>query len=255
MGSALIGGALNAGVVNPDGIVATRRSRAALAELEKTWGVAVETDNARAVQERDVAILAVKPKDVLATLAEIAPHLSPGTLVISVAAGIRLATIEAHLPPGQPVVRAMPNTPSLVGEGAIGYSGGASATAAHLQVAGRLFAAVGRAFVLDESALDAVTGLSGSGPAYAFLMIEALADGGVASGLSRSVALELAAQTLLGAAKLVLQSGKHPAALKDAVMSPAGTTAAGLVELERAGLRGALIQAVSAAARRSQEVS
>ncbi len=165
-----------------------------------------------------------------------------------------MAKIESALTQPVPVIRVMPNTPALVGEGASALARGTNATPEHLEIARQIFAAVGLAVEVPETLLDAVTGLSGSGPAYAFIAIEALSDGGVRAGLPRATAIELAAQTLLGAAKMVLETGKHPGALKDMVTSPGGTTIAGIAELERAGIRSAFIEAVTAATLRSKEL-
>jgi pyrroline-5-carboxylate reductase len=174
-------------------------------------------------------------------------------LVISIAAGVTLARL-AQIAPHWPLVRVMPNTPALVGAGAAAFARGAEASAADAAWVGRLFGAVGRAWEVKEHLLNAVTGLSGSGPAYVYVMIEALADGGVRCGLPRAMAQDLAAQTVLGGARMVLETGEHPGALKDKVASPAGTTIEGLVALEAAGLRSALIEAVSAATHRADEL-
>ena len=175
-------------------------------------------------------------------------------LLISIAAGVTLARMEAALPAGARVIRVMPNTPALVGASASAFACGKSATPEDGQLAQKLFSSVGVALQVKETLLDAVTGLSGSGPAYVFLMIEALSDGGVAAGLPRDIATKLAAQTLLGSAKLLLETGQHPAALKDMVTSPGGTTIEGLHELEKAGVRGALINAVRAATDKSKKL-
>jgi len=175
-------------------------------------------------------------------------------LVISIAAGVTIQTLADELGSAVRLVRVMPNTPCLVGASATGYSPGLTATQADVELVGKLFSAVGKAYRVSEPLLDAVTGLSGSGPAYVYLMIEAMADGGVRCGLPRDVAQSLAAQTVLGAAKMVLETGQHPAALKDAVASPGGTTIAGLQVLERAAFRAAAIDAVEAATRRAQEL-
>jgi len=196
----------------------------------------------------------VKPQILPAVLAEVAPALKPGALLISVAAGVPVAVIERLVPAGTRVVRTMPNTPALVGAGATAIAAGGHATAADLEVAKRLFDAVGMTVILDEEQLDAVTGLSGSGPAYVFLIIEALSDAGVKMGLSRYNALALAAQTVHGAAKLLIETGEHPGRLKDMVTSPGGTAIAGIATLEAGGLRTTLINAVEAATSRSREL-
>lgn len=201
----------------------------------------------------DVLIIAVKPKDAAAALAEVQRKITPKILVMSVVAGLKLAIIEKYLP-AQRIIRVMPNVAVFVGEGMMAYTAGGNATAADCDLAKKFWTAVGRAIEVDEKLMDAVTGLSGSGPAYGFLAIDALADGGVAAGLPRNVAIELAAQTLLGAAKMVLESGEHPDALRDRVTSPAGTTIEGVRVLERQGFRSALIEAVLAAAEKSKNL-
>jgi pyrroline-5-carboxylate reductase len=211
-------------------------------------------DNREAMKSGEVAVIAVKPQDAPTLLQDMQAAAHPGHLVISVAAGVRVSTIEAALPPGVPVVRVMPNTPAFVLEGMAVLARGRHATPDHEAVAQRIFECVGRVQCLPESKMDAVTALSGSGPGFVALVIEALADGGVAAGLPRDTALELAAQTVLGTAKLVLERHLHPGVLKDMVASPAGTTIAGLAELENRAVRGALIEAVVAATRRSEEL-
>jgi pyrroline-5-carboxylate reductase len=201
-----------------------------------------------------VLVLAVKPQTMAAVLAEVRPTVSPRHLVVSIAAGVTLGQLAAGLGPDARLIRVMPNTPCLVGASAAGFAAGPAATADDVALVARLFGAVGKAFAVPEHLLDAVTGLSGSGPAFVYVLIEALADGGVRVGLPRDVALALAAQTVLGSAKMVLETGTHPAALKDAVASPGGTTIAGLHALERAGFRAAAMDAVEAAARRAAEL-
>lgn len=208
--------------------------------------------NVHALRCADVAVIAVKPQDTPALFRDLRAAARPEQLVISIAAGVPIATIEAALPPGVPVVRVMPNTPALVQEGMAVVARGHHASPAHEEIALRIFESVGRVRSLPESKMDAVTALSGSGPGFVALIIEALADGGVAAGLPRDTALELAAQTVLGTARLLLERELHPGALKDMVASPAGTTIAGLAALESRAVRGALIEAVIAAARRSE---
>jgi len=201
-----------------------------------------------------VLFLAVKPDQVAGVLGEIEPQLDPKRhLLVSIAAGVTLARLEAAAP-GQRFIRVMPNTPALVGASASACAGGSAVTKADGDLILQLLGSVGLVFGVREKLLDAVTGLSGSGPAYAFLMIEALADGGVAAGLPRDIAQKLAAQTLLGAAKMVLETGLHPGALKDAVCSPGGTTIEAIHELERGGVRAALISAVRASAEKSKQL-
>ena len=205
-------------------------------------------------RESDVVILAVKPQHMPAVLSEIAEEASDKTLIVSIAAGIGLAQIESALPESR-VVRVMPNTPCLVGAGAAGFALGTKATREDGQLVEELLSAVGIAVPTPEPLLDAVTGLSGSGPAYVFMAIDALSDGGVKAGLPRATASKLAAQTVLGAAKMVLETGEHPAVLKDRVASPGGTTIAGIHALEAGGFRASLVDAVGAATERSRELS
>jgi pyrroline-5-carboxylate reductase len=220
--------------------------------LTERYGIATSEDNAAVARDADIVILAVKPKAVASAARSIAGALADASLVISVAAGVTTARIEAELRPGARVVRAMPNTAALVLAGATAITPGRHACPGDVTAAQQLFGAVGRAVVVPEDQLDAVTGLSGSGPAYVMLVIEALADGGVEAGLSREVALMLAAQTVFGAAKLQLESGEHPGVLKDRVTSPGGTTIAGLAQLEAGAVRSAFIGAVAAATARAR---
>ncbi|MHB1033484.1 MAG: pyrroline-5-carboxylate reductase [Pirellulales bacterium] len=217
-------------------------------------GCRTTANNVHVVAESDVVFLAVKPQHTAAVLDELRGKMTANHLVVSIVAGVRLEILHQALGSGTRLVRVMPNTPCLVGQGACGYCLGPGATAADGELVGQLLAAVGRAVKLDESLLDAVTGLSGSGPAFAYVMIEALSDGGVRMGLPRQVATALAAQTLRGAAEMVLTTGDHPGVLKDRVASPGGTTIAGLQALEAGGIRAALMAAVEAATRRSVEL-
>ncbi len=257
MGEALAGGLLAAGVpskfVRATDPVAARREQVARAH-----GIEVGDDNAALVQHSDVVVLAVKPgavAPVLDALVERVGAAAAQPLWVSIAAGVSLSRLAARLPAGTRVVRAMPNTPALVRAGATAFVANADATATDRAVALALFESVGMAWEApDERLLDAVTGLSGSGPAYVFVFLEALADAGVRAGLPRDVAHRLACQTTFGAAKLALESGLHPGQLKDRVTSPGGTTIAGLARLEAGGLRAAIHDAVEAAARRSREL-
>lgn len=253
MGEALIGGWLAAKTVPPDALFATDASAERRDVMKRRFGVRAGSDNREAASWADVVVLAVKPQ----ILDEVVKGLSSalaGKLVLSIAAGVTIARLAKLAPKGARVVRVMPNTPVLVRDGVSALSFGAGVTDKDQQLARRLFEAVGRAVVVEEKLMDAVTGLSGSGPAYVFLAIEALADGGVKMGLPRTVADLLAAQTVLGAARMVLETGEHPAKLKDRVASPGGTTIAGLHRLEQGGLRATLMAAVEAAAKRSEEL-
>ena len=211
------------------------------------------TSNAMVVRASHVVFVAVKPQSLPSVMQEVGGELNEDQLLVSIAAGVSLARLTAGFRTPR-VVRVMPNTPCLVGRGASGYALGPGATAADGELVGSLLRAVGSAFAVEERLLDAVTGLSGSGPAFVYTMIEALSDGGVRMGLPRAVATALAAQTVQGAAEMVLTTGEHPAVLKDRVASPGGTTIAGLQALENHGLRAALMAAVEAATRRSVEL-
>lgn len=253
MGAALVGGLLDASW-DADAIAIAEIDADRRAELEQQFPkVRLVPSAAWAVPEADVVVLAVKPGDVAATLAIAQPHLGDTTLVLSIAAGVTIATIEAAIP-DRPVVRAMPNTPALVGIGASAIAAGAHASNEHLDLAEQLLGAVGIVVRVTEPALDAVTGLSGSGPAYVFLLAEAMIEAGVLNGLTRDVASQLVLQTLLGSATLLARDPAGPEALRAAVTSPGGTTAAGLRELESHGLRAAILDAVSAATKRSREL-
>jgi len=252
MASALARGFVRAGLVESDALCASDVSPAALAAFVRdTGGQAVES-NAAVVNAAQVVFIAVKPPQVTDVLKEISPHLTPNHVVVSIAAGVPLTRLQEAVPTGTRLVRVMPNTPAVVGAAASAYALGTHATAADGELVQNLLAALGFACQVPESLLDAVTGLSGSGPAYIYLVIEALSDGGVAAGLPRDVAIRLAAQTVLGAARMVMETGLHPGALKDQVTSPAGTTIEGLAVLENAGVRAAFINAVRAAAEKSR---
>ena len=255
MAGAMIGGMVRSKLVPAKSIVATRRSPEALAELQKKWGVRTSTDNKKAVAEADIVILAVKPQMAKKVLLELAGTIRAEQLVISVMAGITTASIAKSLRVDCPIVRAMPNTPCLVDAGATAIAAGAHAGEKDLERAESVFKSVGLVVTLPESALDAVTGLSGSGPVYIYMVIEAMIDGGVKMGIPRAVAAKLAAQTVYGAAKLVIETGKHPAVLKDEVTTPGGTAITAIHVLESKGLRSVLIDGVEAATKRSQELS
>lgn len=254
MAEALMRGLIQAGLTTPDRIIASDTIHDRLVYIGKQVGTKTTSENRTVVDESQLLILAVKPQVVGPVLREIRDVVTPNHLLVSIAAGVTLSRIESELPQATRVVRVMPNTPCLVGATAAGFALGRKATEKDSTTVEQLFSAVGRAFCLEEKLLDAVTGLSGSGPAYAFLFIEALADGGVRAGLPRDVALTLAAQTVFGAAKMVLETRKHPGELKDMVASPGGTTIAGLHELEKGGFRGAVMNAVLAASERSKEL-
>jgi pyrroline-5-carboxylate reductase len=253
MGAALVGGLLAGGWDDDDLSIAEIDGERRLALEQQFPKVRVVPSAAWAVADADVVVLAVKPNDVEATLETAAAALGTDTLVLSIAAGVTIATIE-RLAPERPVVRAMPNTPALVGQGASAIAPGTHAGAEHLDLAEQLLGAVGIVVRVSEPALDAVTGLSGSGPAYVFLIAEALIEAGVLVGLPRSTASELVVQTLLGSAMLLAGDGESPEALRAAVTSPGGTTAAGLRELEAKGVRAAILDAVAAATQRSREL-
>lgn len=254
MASALAKGLCAAGFTSADRIVASDVMAASRTQFTETSGARSVDSNLAVLQQADVLILAVKPQQMSPVLEELRPHLTPGHLVISIAAGISLERLAAGLGARQRLVRVMPNTPCLVGASASAFALGGTATDDDARLVRQLFSSVGVAFAVPESQLDAVTGLSGSGPAFVYVMIEALADAGVKVGLSRDVALQLSAQTVLGSARMVLETGLHPGVLKDAVASPGGTTIAGLHELERGALRGCLMNAVEAATHRAREL-
>lgn len=254
MGSVIVKGIVTNQLTSPDKVIVADKVPACREGLRKTYGVGVTEDNTNAIKGVEVIILAVKPQDMGTLLRELSQAIDKKKLVISIAAGITAGFIENLLSEGVRVIRVMPNTPALIGEGATALARGKKATEKDLELASFIFGACGLTVTVKEELMDAVTGLSGSGPAYGFVIIEALADAGVLMGLSRDIALKLAAQTMLGAAKLCLQGDKHPAELKDMVTSPGGTTIAGLQALEEGGLRATLMAAVEAATRRSQEL-
>ncbi len=254
MAAALIRSAITRGGREPSSIGATDVRGDALNELVKQHGIRGFASNVEACSWADVTVLAVKPQVMPNVLREISSA-STGKLMISIAAGLSIARLSELLGGHTRVVRAMPNTPAMVGEGATAIAGAQGASAADLDIAEALFKTTGLVVRTEEKLMDAVTGLSGSGPAYAFIAIEALSDAGVRAGLARDVATQLAAQTLLGAARLVLETGEHPAKLKDMVTSPGGTTIAAVAALEASGFRHALHSAVAAAIARSKELA
>jgi len=254
MATALARGWLAADLLAPEKILASDPLPQAREAFQKSVGARAVADNKAVVQGSEVIVLAVKPQMLADVVAEVRPVLTAKHLVISIVAGVSLAQLSLSLGTSVRIIRVMPNTPSLVGACAAAFAAGAAATKDDEQLVERMFRAVGVAFRVPEKLLDAVTGLSGSGPAYVALVIEALTDGGVRMGLPRDVAQALAAQTVLGTAKMVLEASLHPAVLKDMVASPGGTTIAGLHALERAGFRGALMDAVQAATLRAEEL-
>ena len=254
MATALARGFVRAGLVTTDQVIASDPSDAARAAFAKEAGAKTTPSNAEVAKFADVLVLAVKPDYVASVLADIRAHFAGRQCLISIAAGVPLAKLEAGLGAGTRLIRVMPNTPALVSASATAFALGKSALPEDGELAQRLFSSIGVAFQVKEALLDAVTGLSGSGPAYAYLFIEGLSDGGVAAGLPRDVATRLAAQTVLGSAKMVLETGLHPGALKDMVTSPGGTTIEGLHELEKGKVRGALMSAVRAAAEKSRRL-
>jgi pyrroline-5-carboxylate reductase len=254
MGGTLLRAFLAQKLVPASHVTATVRHGERAAALAKTLGVGVTTDNRAAVRGADVVLLAVKPPQVVEVLDEIRGDLKPDVLLVSVAASVPTKIIEQHLLDKTAVVRAMPNTPVAVGSGMTGLCSGSHAKAEHLELAKSMFEAVGKAIVVDEKHMDAVTGLSASGPAFVYIILESLAEGGVKVGLPREVATLLAAQTMLGAARTVLETGDHPAQLKDGVTTPAGCTIDGIMEMEDGKVRSTLIKAIVKATERAREL-
>lgn len=254
MGEAIVGAVLRAGVAVDD-VAVSERYAARATEISERYGVRSADRAAKVAGRADVVVVAVKPGDVETVLAEISPVLRAGTLVVSVAAGLPTAWYEARLPEGTPVVRVMPNTPAVVGQGAAAISAGSAATDEHLRTTELLLAATGLVIRVPEGQLDAVTAISGSGPAYVFYLVDALAEAGVLLGLARSQALELAIATFRGSAALLTETGEHPVVLRERVSSPGGTTVAGLRELDAHGVRAAVLAAAEAARDRSRELA
>lgn len=252
MGEALLSRLVAQGTYDADAIRVGEPTAARCELLQQTYGITAIADNQAVLEASDVLLLAVKPQIFPTVTAALSPQ-KPEQLVVSIMAGVPLQALEANFR-GQPMIRAMPNTPATIGAGMTAIAAGTHATAEHLAVAQQLFATVGDVVQVPESLMDAVTGVSGSGPAFVALVVEALADGGVAAGLPRAIAQRLALQTVRGTAELLQATDLHPAVLKDRVTSPGGTTIAGVAALEKAGLRNALIEAVKAAYRRSQEL-
>lgn len=256
IGRALIGGLVRGEAIEPGRIRATRRTPAALEQLESQFpGIAPMTDNPAAVEGATIVVLSIKPQQATAVVEEIRPHVSAQAMVVSVLAGVRTEELQRAFGQDLAVVRSMPNTPMIVDEGATAIAGGRFVTPEHLALARRIFEGVGMVEEVPEALMDAVTGLSGSGPAYVYMFIEALTDAGVKQGIPRPVAFRLATQTVYGAARLVRETGKHPAILRDEVTTPGGTAISAVAELESHGLRTMLINAVATATARSRELS
>ncbi len=254
MAHSIVRGLLATGLVGPERICVSDLSPERRALFEKSCGVATTSENLKTVQQSTVVLLAVKPQSMAGLLSEIQPAAGPDTLYLSIAAGVTTSSLYAGLGQTGRIIRVMPNTAAQVLASATAICRGPNATDDDLSVARKLFDALGTTVVVDEDLMDAVTGLSGSGPAYMYLIIDALADAGVRNGLTRATALQLAAQTCAGAAKMVIETGEHPGFLKDQVTSPGGTTINGLYRLEKRGVRAAVIDAVSAAVARSKEL-
>ena len=254
IGEALLSGAFAKNMFKPEEVILSVRTESHRQDLESRLKVKATLDNRLVAGSSGIVILAVKPKAIVDILNTISDSLQPGTLVISTAAGVSLDLIESRLPGFVTVIRSMPNLAVAVGEGMTVLSCGKNASESQIAAAEGLFGVVGRVKTLEEQHMDAVTGLSGSGPAYIYIVIEALADGGVKMGLPRDVAIEMAAQTVLGAARTVLVTGEHPAKLKDQVTTPAGVTIDGIMELEEGGLRVTLIKAVVKATERARQL-
>jgi pyrroline-5-carboxylate reductase len=255
MGGILVQAFLRCGLFPREHVSATVAHEARSAALSKQFGISVTTDNLQAAEQADVILLGVKPQQLGDVVSGIAPALHTGKLLISFAASVKTTAIEAAAGCQIPVIRAMPNTPAMLGAGITAICRGKFVTDQQLALAEKIFATVGRTVIVDEKHMDAVTGLSGSGPAFLYIIIEALAEAGVNVGLPRDIATLLAAQTTYGAAKMVLETGSHPALLKDEVTTPAGCTVEGILELEEGGLRVTLIKAVKRATARARELA
>ena len=253
MAEAILAGLLKGGVIPAGSLYVSDHKAARAEELRVRYGVHACVGADAFLREVDVLVLAIKPQAAKTAMDEVRGKLGADVLILSIVAGLTLAEMEQAFPQN-PVVRVMPNTPLAVGEGMSAFSCGTHAITLHRAMVEQILSAAGRVVEVKEAAMDAVTGLSGSGPAFAFLMMDALASGGIAAGLPQQTARLLAAQTLLGAAKMVLETGSHPEELRDAVTSPAGTTLAGVRIIEQRGVRGALMDAVIAAAERSREL-
>src|SRR5215813_9360271 len=254
IGEALIRGLLEAQAIDVAKVIVTAGHQQRLDVLKERFGIKGTLSNRTAADSADIIILSVKPQTVPLVLSEIAGVIKPAQLLISVAASVDTASIENHFRASIPVIRAMPNTPCQLKKGMTGIAAGKHASAEHLELAKFIFSSVGRAIIADEKHMDAITGLSASGPAFIYIVIESLAEAGVKVGLPRDIATELAAQTVLGAGAMVIETAEHPAKLKDMVTTPAGCTIDGILELEEGGLRVTLIKAVVKATQRAKEL-
>ena len=254
-GEALIAGLLTSGWREPSEIVATARHEERLAELAERHAIATTTDNVDAASGAAIVVIAVKPQDIETLLAEVGGALTPEQTIISIAAAIPTSLIEGHLANGVPVVRAMPNTPMTVQEGMAGIAAGAHADEEHLAATEEVLGSIGRSVRVDESYMDAITAVSGSGPAYFALLAESMIEAGILLGLSREISTDLVVQTMLGTAKLLRDERMHPVELREMVTSPGGTTIAAIRELEQAGVRAAFLNAIQAAMVRSKELA
>ena len=255
MGGILLQAFLKQQILRPDQLLGTVAHADRAAVLSAQWGVEVSTGNRAVAEQADVILLGVKPFQIPDLVAEISPALTSDKLLISFAASVKTSAIEQAAGVEIPVIRAMPNTPSTLGAGISALCRGRYVTDAHMAIATRIFETVGRTVIVDEKHMDAVTGLSASGPAFIYIILESLAEAGVKVGLPRDIATLLAAQTTYGAARMVLETGYHPALLKDAVTTPAGCTIDGILELEEGGLRVTLIKAVMRASQRAKELA
>lgn len=248
MASAIIGGIIAKGLASPEDVVASNHTQASADAAAASLGIRATTDNAEVVEWADVLFLSVKPQKYESVIAEIAPALAPGQVIVTIAPGKTLSWLAERLGPEAKIVRTMPNTPALVGEGFTSYCANENVTQEELSQVVALLSSFGVALELDEPLIDAASAVGGSAPAFVYAFIESLADGGVAEGLPRAQAVQIAAQTVLGSAKMVLETGKHPGQLKDEVCSPAGSTIKGMESLEKDGFRGSVIGAVRATA-------
>jgi pyrroline-5-carboxylate reductase len=255
MGEALVAGLLASGWRQPSEVVVTSRTEERLKDLSERYGVTTTSDNAVAVAGTEVVVIAVKPQDIEALLTEISPHINSAQTILSIVAAISTDFIESHIGRSVPVIRAMPNTPAVVHEGMAGIAAGKHADEEHLHLAAEVLEHVGRVVTVPEDYLDAVTAISGSGPAYFALLAEAMIEAGILLGISREISTDLVVQTMLGSAKLLRDEKMHPVELREMVTSPGGTTIRAIRVLEQAGVRAAFLNAIQAAMERSQELA